>query len=235
MTASAERFVSDRIGTRYVSAGDHPLLRPRDAAAFLVIDRTASPFRVLMGRRARQHVFMPNVYVFPGGKRDTADLRQPVIDDLDPAVLARLTSRVTSRFSERHARALAIAAIRELREETALNACADCAGRGHSLAPLRFIARAITPPRQVRRYDTRFFAGFLDEIGADPAQMADSNEMLDLRWVPIDQADDLKLPTITRSILTELRRELDHAADLPPGQPVPFFHVRRGLFTREMI
>lgn len=178
---------------------------------------------------------MPDVYVFPGGKRDAADLRRPVAQDLHPAVLKRLTSRVSSAFSERRARALAVAALRELWEETGLSACVDCERDGHRLAPLRFIARAITPPRQVRRYDTRFFAGFLDEIGADPSDVTDSSEMLDLRWVPLDATENLKLPTITRAIIGELRRELAHSDNLPQDRPVPFFHVRRGLFTREMI
>jgi 8-oxo-dGTP pyrophosphatase MutT (NUDIX family) len=235
MTASVDSIGAERIGTRHVPDGDHPLLRPRDAAALIVIDRTTSPFRALMGRRARQHVFMPDVYVFPGGKRDAADLRRPVAEDLDPAVLQRLTARTGAAFRDRHARALAVAALRELQEETGLSACIDCHSSAHHLAPLRFIARAITPPRQVRRYDTRFFAGFLDEIGADPADVADSSEMLDLRWVPIDATDDLKVPTITRTILGELRRELAHSDVLPPGRPVPFFHVRHGLFTRDMI
>ena len=235
MTASTESLGAERIGARHEPSGDHPLLRPRDAAALIVIDRSASPFRVLMGRRARQHIFMPDVYVFPGGKRDAADLRRPVTEDLPPEVMTRLTSRVGSGFSTRHARALAVAAVRELREETGLIACVDGATGDHRLRPLRFIARAITPPRQVRRYDTRFFAGFVDEIGAEPGRLADSDEMLDLRWVPLDETVDLKLPTITRSILHEVRRELDHAEALPPGRPVPFFHVRRGRFIRDMI
>lgn len=52
----------------------HPLIHPRDAASLLVIDRRHSPFKILMGLRHQKSSFMPDVYVFPGGALDLADL-----------------------------------------------------------------------------------------------------------------------------------------------------------------
>lgn len=50
---------------------------PKDAASLILIDRSNEAPRVLMGRRGSGHVFMPDVYVFPGGKRDARDHALP--------------------------------------------------------------------------------------------------------------------------------------------------------------
>ena len=62
-------------------------LRPRDAATLIIVrrDGAAKP-RVLMGKRHADHAFMPNKFVFPGGRLDPADCRVEPIGDLDPAV-----------------------------------------------------------------------------------------------------------------------------------------------------
>ncbi len=52
----------------------HPLIHPRDAASLLVIDRRQAPYKILMGLRHQKSSFMPDVYVFPGGALDLADL-----------------------------------------------------------------------------------------------------------------------------------------------------------------
>ena len=49
-------------------------MRPRDAASIMLLDRVGGRVRVLMGRRHSAHAFMPDLYVFPGGRRDTGDL-----------------------------------------------------------------------------------------------------------------------------------------------------------------
>lgn len=53
----------------------HPLIHPRDAASLLVVDRRETPYKLLMGLRHKQSSFMPDVYVFPGGALDLADLK----------------------------------------------------------------------------------------------------------------------------------------------------------------
>lgn len=48
-------------------------LRPRDAASLLLVDRSGSEPRILMGRRHASLVFMPGKFVFPGGRADPVD------------------------------------------------------------------------------------------------------------------------------------------------------------------
>lgn len=54
--------------------GAAPAAKPRDAATLIVIRGQKEP-EILMGKRAASHKFMPNKFVFPGGKLDVADQR----------------------------------------------------------------------------------------------------------------------------------------------------------------
>ena len=107
-----------------------PYLRPKDAASILLMDRSTSGIRVLMGKRSSAHVFMPDVYVFPGGKRDREDSTLPFAGDLHPVVLDNLMRASSGTRSQRRARALALAALRELHEETGLRVRSDKHGTG---------------------------------------------------------------------------------------------------------
>src|ERR1700682_6602605 len=153
-------------------ADHHPYYRPKDAATLILIDRTATVPKVLVDQRHDKVVFMPGKFVFPGGRVDTSDNRVPVAAPIPKALEANLL-KGSPRITPSRARSLAIAAIREACEETGL-----CLGRKSSgaapalegawkpfaeagLLPdpseLFLIARAITPPGRVRRFDTRFF------------------------------------------------------------------------------
>lgn len=147
--------------------------RPRDASTVILLDRRESEPRVLLGRRHDRHVFLPGKYVFPGGRVDRGDGRVRAAAELDPRVQARLVNRMKQGQSLHRARALALAAVREVFEETGIaigrpvpgirSRARDWGafynlGLAPDLSGLRFIARAITPPRRPRRFDTRFFA-----------------------------------------------------------------------------
>jgi 8-oxo-dGTP pyrophosphatase MutT (NUDIX family) len=240
--------VDPRVGQRYVGSPEHPLLRPKDAASIILMDRSGPKLRFLVGKRGKAHAFMPELYVFPGGRRDTADSRVPVATPLREEVEAKLLVQAGAAMTPPRARALAVAAIRETMEETGLilGAAGDVGSRAEwqpfrareeapDLSALRYIARATTPPRQSRRFDTRFFACFLDEVGADPATMRDSPELHDLSWIGFDDMGALPLPRITRIVLSDLRAELAADPTLPFGRPVPFYSVRRGIFDRVVL
>lgn len=248
MSEAPEKSAALRIGRRYEPKTEHPLLRPKDAASIILIDRTGPHPRILMGRRAKAHVFMPDVFVFPGGRRDPADSRITVARGLQRQVADKLAIRAGAAMSDARARALGVTAIRETMEETGLligtsgkvGRHADWAtfadkGLAPDLAHLRFIARATTPPRQKRRFDTRFFACFLDEIGVEPGLVSDSVELTDLTWAGFDDVGAMPLPDITRIVLEDLRSELAHDPSLLYGRPVPFYTVERGIFVRHML
>jgi len=59
-------------------ASHHPYRRPRDAATLILIDRSASAPKVLVGKRHDKVVFMPGKFVFPGGSVDKTDNKVPV-------------------------------------------------------------------------------------------------------------------------------------------------------------
>ena len=215
----------------------HPTLSPRDAASLILLDRSSKTPRALLGKRGKAHAFMPDLYVFPGGRRDAGDNRVPLARPLQDQVLDKLLARTRSRFHDHAARGLAVAAAREMMEEAHLSLTpSEYAG---SLRPdvskFRFLARAITPPGQSRRFDTRFFACFCDELGLEPEAVRDSEELHDLTWLPIDAHDSHPLPRITRVILSDLGEALAEDPSLPFGKAVPFYYSRNGRFVRELI
>jgi 8-oxo-dGTP pyrophosphatase MutT (NUDIX family) len=214
--------------------------RPRDAAALILIDRSMDRNRVLLGRRASGHAFMPDLYVFPGGRRDPRDHLLPFADDLHPLVTEKLLADCRRHMTARGVRALALAAIRELAEETSLRIMspsqeADTGNGTARLSGLRYVARAITPPGHPRRYDTRFFLTFTDEAGIDPSHIRDSQELLDLQWLDMSDISCLNMPDITRIILGDVIDLMK--ADPSPGfgSAVPFYVSRRGRFVRHML
>lgn len=215
--------------------------RPRDAGSILLIDTRQGQFRVLVGRRSSKHVFMPGLHVFPGGRCDRRDTSLPYCLDLHPAVLDRLTAGPGPRTGEARMRAVALATLRELNEETGLSLGAPRTKAPGSLSflpdlsQLRYIARAITPPGHPRRFDTRFFTAFADETMIDLTALRQSEELDDLRWIDVNDKPPVKLPEITGIVLGELRDRLAEDPSLPFGRRVPFYYMRHGRFVRDLI
>ncbi|MBZ9794588.1 NUDIX hydrolase [Mesorhizobium sp. ES1-4] len=223
-------------------------LRPRDAATLILLDRKGDEVLVLMGRRHAGHAFMPGKFVFPGGRTDPADSRIPVAAPLHREEEARLASG-PGRVSVVRARAIALSAIRETYEEAGLligrNGPFATARRDwqgfveHGVAPslevLRFVARAITPPNRVRRFDTRFFSAWRDDVAVELPDGGPTNELEELVWLPLADARKADIPDITRMILEELEKRLVHDPLLRPGGAVPFFRLVRNRFVREVL
>lgn len=237
-------------------ATNHANIRPKDASTLLLLDRAAGgPWRVLMGRRHMRHKFFPGAYVFPGGRVDTGDSRIPVAEDYHPEVMAKLRLAMKGPKTDARARAFGVAAIRETYEEAGLflghadgsKAAApkplagDMAafgerGMGLTLAPLVFVARAITPPRRPRRFDTRFFAAPASIIADKTAEgVGPSGELEDIAWLSFEEAKQQNLPSITLTILDELAERLASSDPWRPDLPAPFYQWRGKGFTRELI
>jgi 8-oxo-dGTP pyrophosphatase MutT (NUDIX family) len=188
-------------------------IRPRDASSLIIYRPNADGFDVLMGRRHKDHVFMPNRLVFPGGAIDSEDRCVIPGTDLKRDVAARLTRTLTPT----RARALAAAAVRETFEETGLFLAAPIKeqpkqklenwqafydrGMGPALGALDYFFRAVTPPGNVRRYDARFFLASVDRTQGD---IAGDGEIIDIGWYNIAEVKiDPNVHGITARVLSE--------------------------------
>ncbi|MDI4666598.1 NUDIX domain-containing protein [Xanthobacter autotrophicus] len=228
---------------------DWPNVRPSDAATLILIDRKGRKPRVLMGRRHPKLKFLPGVFVFPGGRLEKTDRTMPVYGVLDADSERRLMTKV-QRPTLSRARGLAAAAIREMYEETGLLVgtkelgtpqapCDDWrAFEEHGVFPdlgaLTFVARAITPPRRPRRFDTRFFAAdaraVCDEV---KGLVGEESELIELAWLSFEETAAQDLPTVTRVVLEELAQRID--AGFGPHLPVPSYAMQRGRFVRTLL
>ncbi len=223
-------------------ADHYPYFRPRDAATLILFDRSGAVPKVLVGKRHDNVAFLPGKFVFPGGRVDKTDHRVPVAAPISPELEANLL-KGSPKIAASRAKSLAIAAIREACEETGL-----CLGRKSESAArlegpwkpfadagllpdpsgLYLIARAITPPGRVRRFDTRFFAADASAIThrVEGVVHADA-ELVELVWVELGSQPLADLHSMTRNVLGELQRRLA-TGPLRHDAPLPFFHSYGG-------
>jgi 8-oxo-dGTP pyrophosphatase MutT (NUDIX family) len=178
-----------------------PPVTPRPAASLLVLREGAAGPDVLMGMRGAGHRFMPNRLVFPGGSVDPEDHAAPAGSELLPPVLSRLTRGVEPGL----ARALAIAAARELFEETGLSL-----GHPPALDGLDYLCRAITPPTAPLRFDAHFFVVPVGRVSGD---IAGSGELEGLRYYGVAEAMALDLAFATKSVFERLLEWLAMSPD----------------------
>jgi 8-oxo-dGTP pyrophosphatase MutT (NUDIX family) len=195
--------------------------RPKNAATLILVRRDGPQPRLLMGRRQAGHVFMPDKWVFPGGRVDRADFRSRVAAPLQMET-AELVARTAPR-SPGLPQALAVAAVRETWEEAGL-----LLGRFEDerlrpdLSRLGLAAHAVTPPGRVRRFDARFFtadASALQSLERSPG----TGELEQIAWFTFEEARALDLPSITRFVVAELA-EREHN----PARPIPSVRMLRG-------
>ncbi len=231
-------------------ADHHPYYRPKDAATLILIDRAGTVPKVLVGKRHDNVVFMPGKFVFPGGRVDKSDNRIPVAAPIPKALEDNLLMG-SPKIAPSRARALAIAAIREACEETGL-----CLGRRSErratplpgpwaafsdagLLPdpsgLFLIARAITPPGRVRRFDTRFFTADASAIAhrVEGVVHADA-ELVELVWVELGSPHLADAHAMTKNVLNQLQTRLA-TGPLRHDAPLPFYHFYGGRMQFDML
>jgi 8-oxo-dGTP pyrophosphatase MutT (NUDIX family) len=226
-----------------------PDSEPRDAATLMLIDRSGRKPKVLLGRRHANHKFMPGKFVFPGGRIEPLDRLMPAVSELHPGAQQKLIERVAKPDAE-FARAFALAAVRETAEETGLllgvkrnqpptvpgeiwtefaKACVH-----PDLGQIHFIARAVTPPRRPRRFDTRFLTADASAIAHTIAGVVGpDSELVELTWVPIEDAAHLDVPTITGIVLEELLARVE--GGMGHELPVPFYFMIEQQYFRELL
>ncbi|GAB3273203.1 NUDIX hydrolase [Parahaliea aestuarii] len=182
-------------------------MRPVDAASLVIVRNRRE---VLMGLRSARHAFVPQQYVFPGGRVDAGDARVPTPFSLQESTRQRLEHSVSAA----RGRAIAMAAVRETWEETGLLLGKPPQqplrtrspswrpfyrqGLAPALHRMDYFARAVTPPNNVRRFDARFF---LADARHCAGQLRSNGELEDLHWVTFSQAAKLPMIGITRLVL----------------------------------
>jgi 8-oxo-dGTP pyrophosphatase MutT (NUDIX family) len=167
-----------------------------------------------------------------------------------PTALEQNLLKGSPKITASRAKSLAVAAIREACEETGL-----CLGRKADSAPkldgawrpfadagllpdpsgLFLIARAITPPGRVRRFDTRFFTADASAIThrIEGVVHADA-ELVELVWVELGSQPLADLHPMTKNVLGELERRLA-TGPLQHDAPVPFFHFYGGKMQKDVL
>ncbi|TMJ22766.1 MAG: NUDIX hydrolase [Alphaproteobacteria bacterium] len=248
MTEATQAAIAEKREEK--EADHHPYYRPKDAATLILVDRSAAIPKVLVGRRHDKVVFMPGKFVFPGGRVDKSDNRVPVAASI-PKELEISLLKGSPKITASRAKSLAVAAIREACEETGL-----CLGRkANDAAPklegawkpfsdagllpdpsgLFLIARAITPPGRVRRFDTRFFTADASAITHRIEGVIHPDaELVELVWVEIGSKPLADLHPMTKNVLGELERRLAFGP-LRHDAPVPFFHFYGGKMQKDVL
>lgn len=171
-------------------------VRARHAASLIVLRRHGDAPAMLMGLRGAGHRFMPSRLVFPGGGVDLGDRRAAVASPLPPHVQALVERSAKPALAQ----ATAVAAARELEEETGLTL-----GRPPQLAGFDYLGRLVTPPDSPIRFNARFFVVDADQVSGT---LAGSGELEGLRWFTLDEALAIDLARPTRAVIELLRQWL---------------------------
>jgi 8-oxo-dGTP pyrophosphatase MutT (NUDIX family) len=176
-------------------------VRARHAASLIVVRMSDRGPEMLMGMRGARHRFMPNRLVFPGGAVDPADLDAPCATPLSAQTRTRLERSARPAL----AHGIAIAAARELQEETGLSL-----GTPPALDGLSYLCRLITPTDSPVRFNARFLV-----VGADrvSGRLAGSGELEGLRFYAMDEALAIDLAGPTRRVIDQLRAWLSMAPE----------------------
>lgn len=180
------------LGHGRVNPANGPV-KPRDASTLIVWRQGLKGAEVLMGRRSRRAAFVPDFFVFPGGRVDPHDYAIRSATPLDLGAVKRMGVRGNSSLAE----ALAITAVRETFEETGLllagsGDIGDVANaewaywKASGLAPqldrLTYFGRAITSPISPIRFHARFFIARAETL---QGELAGSGELRELGFYPV--------------------------------------------------
>ncbi len=171
-------------------------VRPRHAASLIVVRQSRAGLELLMGMRGSRHRFMPNVLVFPGGRVDRDDHRAAYATPLREDTRALLERSAPGQL----ATSLALAAARELEEETGFSLAAS-PGAAPELDSLSYLCRAVTPPYMHMRFNARFLVTDAARISGT---LAGSGELEKLGFYALDDVLAHDLAGITRGVVQNL-------------------------------
>ncbi|MGH1418621.1 MAG: NUDIX hydrolase [Hyphomicrobiaceae bacterium] len=223
---------------------------PRDAASLVIVDRGQDQLRFLLGQRRSSQVFVPNKYVFPGGRVDPSDADIDHDGALASDALHNLMYDMKGAASPQRAKALALAALRETYEEAGILFASplstdtkpgmkttwpafEALGLRPNLNGMSFFARAITPPGRPRRYDTRFFT--IDASLITSRLPPPDDELRNLKWFTLEDLADLDLLNITQKILSDLVVWDQCQGNGHQTPQVPYYFFKQGSFHRVLV
>jgi 8-oxo-dGTP pyrophosphatase MutT (NUDIX family) len=169
------------------------MIEPQAAATVMIARERGGSVELFMLRRSARSAFMPDVFVFPGGRVEPQDTSADAHRQLagstaspDP-VYAYAAARET--FEECgllfatdpvDPRELASARRRILAGASTFADMLDDLGTRVDAGALRYFSRWITPPSETRRFDTHFFVA---RAPAGQAARADASETHDGVWI----------------------------------------------------
>jgi recombination protein RecT len=166
----------------------------RDAATVIVARDTTEGLQVFMVRRSARAVFLPDQYVFPGGRVDDEDRDAAArrlhgsageIDAAYAMTAARETfEEVGLLFADRPVHVEQLAGLRRAMHagEIAFGDVLERLNVSIDASQLQYFSRWITPEAELatRRFDARFFVARAPQ---DQVAEADATEVLDGRWI----------------------------------------------------
>ncbi|MAQ56190.1 MAG: NUDIX hydrolase [Rhodospirillales bacterium] len=213
---------------------DKKTLRPKDAATLVLYRGHGNNLRILLGQRHQGHAFMPNAYVFPGGRVNSSDSRAIPSSELRSGVAKMLERAATPA----RARAIAVAAVRETFEETGLLVASGASDNnqwhnkiGPLLGSMDYFFRAITPPNRIRRFDARFFSVQASEARGS---LGGDGELKNLSWFTLNEISKLEMASITRIALAEFRRVIAVQSLDKSSRLIPVSRYIRGQYKITM-
>lgn len=231
-----------------------PHAAPAPAATVILLRPERGGFSVFLVQRNRAVGFLPNAWVFPGGRVDPGDRLGG-----HPAIRGGASAAAALAIDPETAFAYLVAAVRETFEESGvwlgegmprerridlgrdgmpLRDLLAATGASMDLDRLTPWARWITPRIEPRRFDTRFLIAIADDDGA----IHDSGETVASAWIRPDAAiakvesGELTMAPPTWWTLVELARLPDvdavfaEAARRPPGPIEPIARIEGGGF-----
>ena len=84
------------------------------------------------------------------------------------------------------------------------------------------------------RFDSRFFAADVSTIARrDEGFVGPDKELVELVWLPLNEARQLDIPGITAVALEELADRI--ATGMDPDHPVPLYRMLHKRFVREIL
>ena len=92
----------------------------------------------------------------------------------------------------------------------------------------------IDPPGRSSRFDARFFTADASAVAHTVEGVTGPDaELVELVWMPLSDAKQLDMPTVTSVMLDELGARI--ASGLRHDLPVPFYRMVRGTIRRDVL